>query len=33
MHALGIFGKLSMSRGASTWFETVWNYNVETINY
>jgi hypothetical protein len=32
-HALGIFGKLSMSRGALTWFETVWSYGVESIDY
>jgi hypothetical protein len=30
---LGIFGKLSMSRGALTWFETVWSYGVEAIEY
>jgi hypothetical protein len=30
-HALGIFGKLSMSMGAPTWFENVWNYGVEAI--
>jgi hypothetical protein len=29
--ALGIFGKLSMSMGAPTWFENVWNYSVEVI--
>jgi hypothetical protein len=28
-HALGIFGKLLMSRGASMRFETVWSYSVE----
>jgi hypothetical protein len=32
-HALGIFGKLSMSRGALTWFETVWSSSVEAIDY
>ncbi len=32
-HTLGIFGKLSMSRGAPTWFETVWSYGVEAIDY
>jgi hypothetical protein len=32
-HTLGIFGKLSMSRGAPTWFKIVSNYNVETIDY
>jgi hypothetical protein len=31
--ALDMFGKLSMSRGASIWFETVWSYNVEAIDY
>jgi len=32
--ALGIFGKLSMlHRLASTWFETVWSYGVEAIDY
>jgi hypothetical protein len=31
--ALGIFGKLSVSKGATTWFETVWSYYVETIDY
>jgi len=31
---LGIFRKLSMSsRGALTWFETVWSYGVEAIEY
>ncbi len=28
-----LFGKLSMSRGALTWFETVWSYGVEAIDY
>ncbi len=32
-HALGIFKKLSISRGAPTWFETLWIYGVETIDY
>jgi hypothetical protein len=32
-HALGIFGKLLMNRGAPTWFETVWSYGVEAIDY
>jgi len=33
-HTLGIFGTLSMmSRGAPTWFETVWRYGVEAIHY
>jgi hypothetical protein len=30
---LGIFGRLWMSRGATTWFETVWSYCVEAIDY
>jgi hypothetical protein len=30
---LGIFRKILMSRGAPTWFETVWSYSVETIDY
>jgi hypothetical protein len=30
---LHIFLKLSMSRGAPTWFETVWSYSVEVIDY
>jgi hypothetical protein len=25
--------RLLMSMGAFTWFEIVWNYNVEAINY
>jgi hypothetical protein len=25
--------KLSMSRGALSWFETVWSYRVEAIDY
>jgi hypothetical protein len=32
-HTLGIFGKLLMSRGAPTWFQTVWSYGVEAIDY
>jgi hypothetical protein len=32
-HMLGIFGKLLMSRGASTWIESVWSYSVEAIGY
>jgi hypothetical protein len=32
-HAIGSFGKLSMSRGAPTWFEAVWSYGVEAIDY
>jgi hypothetical protein len=32
-HTLGIFGMLLMSRGAPTWFETVWRYRVEAIDY
>jgi hypothetical protein len=31
-YALGIFGKVSMSKGAPTWFETIWNYCVEAID-
>ncbi len=30
-HALGFFGKLSMNMGAPTWFENVWNYDVEVL--
>jgi hypothetical protein len=30
-HALGIFGKLLMSRGASMWFETIWSDSVESF--
>ncbi len=30
---LGMFGKLLMNRGALTWFETIWSYNVEAIDY
>jgi hypothetical protein len=33
IHALGVFRKLSMSKGALTWFETVWSYSVEAIDY
>jgi hypothetical protein len=33
LHTLGIFGILLMSRGAPTWFETVWSYGVEAIDY
>jgi len=32
-HTLGIFKKLSMSRGASNWFETLWSYSVEGTDY
>jgi hypothetical protein len=32
-YPLGIFGKFSMSRGAPTWFEMVWSYHVEAIDY
>ncbi len=32
-HALGIFGKLLTRRGALTWFETIWSYGVEAIDY
>jgi hypothetical protein len=28
-----IIGKLSMSSGASTWFETIWSYDVKAIDY
>jgi hypothetical protein len=30
---LRIFRKILMSRGAPTWFETVWSYSVEAIDY
>jgi len=30
---LGIAGKFLMSKGAPTWFETVWSYGVEAIDY
>jgi hypothetical protein len=30
---LGIFGKLSINKGAPTWFGTVWSYGVEAIDY
>jgi hypothetical protein len=32
-HNISIFGKLLMSRGALTWFETVLSYDVEIIDY
>jgi hypothetical protein len=32
-HTLGTFRKLSMSKGAPTWFETVWSYNVQAIDH
>jgi hypothetical protein len=33
-HNLGIVGKLSMiNKGAPTWFEIVWNFGVEAIDY
>jgi len=32
-HTIGIFGKLSMRRGAPTWFKTILSYNVEAIDY
>jgi hypothetical protein len=32
-HALDNFEKLSMSRGALTWFGTAWSYGVEAIDY
>jgi hypothetical protein len=31
-YALDIFGKLLMSRGASTWLQIVWSYGVEAID-
>jgi hypothetical protein len=33
IHALGVFRKLSMSKSAPTWLETVWSYSVEAIDY
>jgi len=30
---LGIFEKLSMNSGALMWFNIVWDYNVESIDY
>jgi hypothetical protein len=32
-HAPGIFGKLLKTRGALTWFDSVWSYGVEAIDY
>jgi hypothetical protein len=32
-HAISIFGKLLMSKGALTWFEIVWSYGVKSIDY
>jgi len=32
-HALGGVGKPSMSKGASSWFHNVSNYNGEVIEY
>jgi len=32
-HILGIFGMLLMIKGAPTWIESVWSYNVEAIDY
>jgi len=32
-HVLGLFGKLSRRRGASTWFQGVWTCGVEVIEY
>jgi hypothetical protein len=32
-HAPGIFGKLLKSRGALTWFDSVWSYGVVAIDY
>jgi hypothetical protein len=31
--SLSIFGKLLMSRGTPTWFETIWSYGVEAIDH
>jgi hypothetical protein len=31
--ALGMFGKLLMSKGALFWFETIWSFNVQVIDY
>ncbi len=31
--ALGIFRKTLMSKGASSWFKTVWTYSVGAIDY
>jgi hypothetical protein len=31
--ALHTVGKLSMSKGALTWFGTVWSYGVEAVDY
>jgi hypothetical protein len=31
--AHGIFGKLLMSRGALIWFETIWSFDVQVIDY
>jgi hypothetical protein len=31
--ALDIFESLSIRRGASTWFQTLWSYSVEAIDY
>jgi hypothetical protein len=28
-----MFRKLLMSRGALTWFETIWSYGMEAIDY
>jgi hypothetical protein len=33
IHALGFFRSLLMSKGALMWFETVWSYSVEAIDY
>jgi hypothetical protein len=30
---LGIFKKFSMIRGPLTWFESIWNYDMENIDY
>ncbi len=32
-HDLSIIEKLSMSKVASTWFEIVWTFGVEAIDY
>jgi len=31
-HTLDIFGNLLMSKGALTWFETIWSYGVKAID-
>jgi hypothetical protein len=32
-YALYIYGKLLTSKGALTWFETAWSYDVEVVDY